>query len=389
MNQLFWSRPPLSPELNYDLANLLSFMYDPDPTFPFRAALTPAQKSGLTLRYVLPTSVIPPVMFCSNTWGLTIMVGGTSGQMHVNELFQGWNNPNHGPDAQYGASGGFAHAARDIIALNEPDFIMSQPNIYLVGHSYGGACCQALAMLLFQSRSSLRGVWSYGSPRPGTSVMQRIMSSIPNYRWYNDDDPVRWIPPHSDEASILDTFSTASLVAGCNQQVQTATGFKLDRLGDSVADPGDPTVLHQVALSVLNWVTDTHGFRSVNHGAAEYRRRFQLSLPIKPNGPAIPRAQVEEVPGTIRPREIAAQQEEAMPVIEAQLRVSDSPLNQEIRSVPRKVDSTRYKRRKLGGIWVVVHGAEVVDVGPKKRRAGQLARRYNRLEAANQALLVR
>jgi hypothetical protein len=182
--------------------------------------------------------------------------------------------------------------------------------------------------------------------------------------------------------AILDLFANTSLVIGCNRQVQTPIGYRIDRLGGIIPDGGDPTVLHAVGLSIINWCTDDNGFRSVNHAAAEYRRRFQQALPIKPDGPSRPATQQEETIGTIRPREVVAQQEMAMPLIEAALNNPASPLNAEIRNMPATVPAIRFKRRKDGSIWVVKYGDQVVDVGPKKRRAGQLARRYNRLAAA-------
>lgn len=381
MNQAFWSRPALSPALNYDLTNLLTYIYDANVIEEMTSALGVPVGANTTFSKMDATSVIPPVVFAWTSWGLTVIIGGTSGRMHLQELFQGWNDPSIGPDAQYGASGGFAHAARVILEGMPGSFWLSHNRIYLVGHSYGGACAQALAMLLKMGQLPLQGVWSYGAPRPGNSVMQRYMETIPNYRFWGSDDPVRFIPPHSEEVSLLDTFGNFPLVRGCNSQVQTPIGYRLDPLGDIVPDSGNPTVLHAVGLSVYNWCFDANGFRSVLHAASEYRRRFQQGMPIKPNGPAIPRSQVEEQPGTLRPREIAQQERDAIPLVKVELADPTSDLNREINSLPTVVPNVRFRRRKDGAVWVVKYGDSIVDVGPGKRKAGQLARRYNKLMA--------
>jgi len=380
MNEAFWQKKPLTPELNYDLCDLLSHMWDADPVYSIRALLGPAMTANLAISYLQPTSVIPPVMMLTSTWGVTILVGGTSGQMHLTELLQGWNNPTIGPDAQFGASGGFAHAARVIVdTLGAPE-ILAGNNLYLVGHSYGGAVCQALATLLMNAAAPIRGIWSYGAPRPGTMVLQRRIQTLNHHRWFNDDDPVRWIPPHSEEATIVDTLGRASLVIGANRQVQTSTGYMLTALGDMSPDAGEPTALHAVGLSIVNWCTDAYGFRSVNHAPTEYRRRFQQALTIKPDGPSVPRRQQEEQPGTLRPREVEQQQEEAVELIVVQLANPSTPISREVRSYPDYVPNLKYKRRKAGPIWVVKYGQATVDIGPGKRAAGRKARARNKAE---------
>ncbi len=380
MNEAFWQRKPLSPALNYDLTDLLSHLYDPDPVYSVRALLGPALTAGLSISYLQPTSVIPPTMMLTSSWGVTILVGGTSGQAHLIELLQGWNNAMIGPDVDGGASGGFAHAARVIVdTFGAPDIVQAS-NVYLVGHSYGGAVCQALASLLMNAFASIRGIWSYGSPRPGTTVLQGRIATLQHHRWYCDDDPVRWVPPHTDEVSLVGLFGNSSLAIGCNRQVQTATGYSLSGLGETVADPGEPTVLHAVGLSILTWVTGGNGFGSVNHALPEYKRRFQQALPIKPDGPSVPRTQAEESPGTLRPREVEMQQEASVPLVESQLANPASAISQEVRSYPDHVPNVRYKRRRAGPIWVVKYGDLTVDVGPGKRAAGRKARDRNKAD---------
>ncbi len=355
-------------------------MYDPDPVYAVRSLLGPAIAANLAISFLNPTSVIPPTMMLTTPWGVTILVGGTSGQMHLNEMLQGWNNENLGPDVAYGASGCFAHAARVIVdSLGAPE-ILSGNNLYLVGHSYGGAVAQGLATLLMNASAPIRGIWSYGAPRPGTTVLQSRIGMLPHYRWFNDDDPVRWIPPHTEESTLVDMIGNTSLAIGCNRQVQTSTGYQIDRLGDSRPDAGEPTVLHAVGLSVINWCLDNHGFRSVNHSPLEYRRRFQLALPIKPNGPARPQSQPQEPTGTLRPREVEVQQEAAVPIIQSQIADPNSKLSEEVRAYPDYVPKLRYVRRRAGKIWVVKYGSFVVDVGPGKRAAGRKARARNKVD---------
>jgi pimeloyl-ACP methyl ester carboxylesterase len=383
MNRSFWARPAQSPALNYDLANILSHAYDDDASYAIRLILTPQQQVGLSVVSGGLTSVRPPFTAWRNDWGMFVFVGGTSGTTHVVQLFNGWNDPNAGPHVESGASAGYARAAQEIIDIIHPADIVAAPRLYLVGHSYGGAVVQAMAAILSNASVVPMGIWTYGSPRPGTAVLQRRISAMSHWRFFNDNDPVRWIPPHSEEALLLSTITASDFLIGMNRQVQTSMGFQIDAAGDIQAATGEPTVLHQVGLSISNWCTDTHGFRSVNHSAAEYRRRFQLAMPIKPDGPARPRSQEQEEVGTIRPRalqdEIAAQ----VPTIESAVANPNSGLNTEVQQWPKPDARLVYKRRKWGPIWVVRFGEQIVDCGPGKRRAGQLARARNKVARAS------
>lgn len=379
MDPAFWARAAAGPELNFDLCNILSHIYDANPVPNMLAAIPLPYVKPTDFTYLALDTVIPPTVIWKNVWGMYIFCGGTSGSIHVPAMLEGWRDLLSGPDPTFGASPAFARAARQIFNAAGPIDVSSQPNLYLVGHSYGGACMQALSMLVRGNDFQLRGVWSYGSPRPGSGLMASGLNYVQNTRFWNDSDPVRWIPPHSDEASMLGNFGDVLLIQGMNQQVQGPIGYKIDAIGNIIADVGDPTPLSAVSLSIANWCTDANTFRSVLHSAAEYRRRFQLALPLKPGGPAVPVGQLPEQPATVRPREIVAQQEQQMPVIEAALADPASGVNVEIRQLPTPDSALRFKRRRDGGIWVVRYGEDTVDVGPGKRRAGRLARSYNKL----------
>lgn len=376
---LFGGLPWGGPELNWNLTNILSHMYDDNAYANAIAAIPPGYEKPWNVRFIPLDTVVTPTLVMQFSYGTVCFAGGTSGPIHVPELLKGWNDPFGGLDPTYGANPAFAKAARQIFSPGNTGPFVNADNVYLVGHSYGGSVMQALALLLRGSDSRLRGIWSYGSPRPGTQVMAQGLGYLKHFRFFKEDDPVRWIPPHTDEASLLDVFGNTPLGVGVNMQVQTPTGLGIASDGTVTAGLGDPGPLHAVSLSVYNWCTNAMGFRSVNHSIGEYRRMFFMQIPLKPQGPAIPASQPLPPTGTLRPREIVAQEEAAIPDINAAVANPTSELNQEVRQLPAPIADLRFKRRRDGRIWVVKYGDDIVDVGPGKRRAGRLARVYNRL----------
>lgn len=385
MDVKFWTRKPTSPALNFDLANLLSHVYDPNPQATMPAAIPPEFSQPTSVRIIAINDVCPQVVILFSSWGAAIFIGGTQGTRHVAQLIAGWSDTESGPDAAYGACPAYALAARSIFSSDAFVGVLGQPNVALVGHSYGGAVCYALTLLVANSGVRPYGVWTYGAPRPGNETLQTLIRQFQSVRWFADDDPVRWIPPHSDEASIVSAFGNTPLAIGMNEQTQMPIGYEIDSNGITMSAVGDPGPLHAVSLSIAGWVTGVRGFANVNHAVTEYRRRFQAALPIKPDGPARPLFQPAADVGTIRPREIASDEAASVPAIEMQLADPTSEISQEVLIQPTPQQAVRYHRKRQGPIWVVRYGDATVDIGPGKRTAGRKARALNRVLSARQA----
>src|SRR4029077_12752401 len=105
----------------------------------------------------------------------------------------------------------------------------------LAGHSFGGAQMEAFAGLLRVNMPASRiSTFSYGAPRPGTVTFQERSAGINLIRWYNDTDPVPYVPPHTDEAPLLALALPDDLQLGCNRQVNPYLGRMIRPDGTTV-----------------------------------------------------------------------------------------------------------------------------------------------------------
>jgi len=309
---------------------------------------------------------------------MLVLCGGTSGQIHVPRLIAGWSDTNANWQQSYGASGAFYSAARAIMDSIGPADLSGINKFYLCGHSYGGACMQAMAAILRGAGTVGIKIWSYGAPRAGTFRLGTFITSATNTRFYADNDPVRFIPPHSSEVPSLTALEDWRLVQGCNQQVQAPNGWQLEADGKIVETEGNATVLHAVAFSIAAWCTDTYGFRSVNHGLANYITRFtnayNMLTPIEIINPTRPREQPETL--TVRQREHIVDQ--GLTDIDNTLAVMPNVNTAYVLPQVPPTSPIRFRRRKVGRVWGVKFGTEVVAIGPGKRKALKIARAYNK-----------
>jgi len=383
MNTLTWQGKVTDPLMNLRNCQALATLYGSNPTMYLRSALLGVIESNDEIGFRGLDAVCPPTAWCISGGSCAVWCAGTSGRIHVPQLLAGWNSVYDDWQTSYGASGAFYNAGRLLIDTIGPDALAGVNKYYLFGHSYGGACMQAMAAILRSAGNPDMRIWSYGSPRPGLFRLGTILSSATNTRFYADNDPVRFIPPHSSEVPSLTALDNWDLVRGCNTQVQCPNGWQLEADGRMVETEGNPTVLHAVAMSIIDWCMDLNGFRSVNHALGNYIARFQAAYttlnPVVDVETSRPR-EVEEVL-TIRQRE---------QIVDVGIRDVNTVLHQEpnlntdyvVPQLPRN-SPLRFKRRKVGRIWGVKFGTDVVALGPGKRHAGKLARAFNRAARAN------
>jgi pimeloyl-ACP methyl ester carboxylesterase len=374
---------PNDPLLNLKNCRALDGLYGTYPIGTVRAAYPGVIGTNDYTSFSPLSTVCPPSVWAYGGGTLCVWVGGTSGRIHLPQLLAGWNSVYDNWESNRGACSAFANAARSLITGIGPEIVGQSDKIYLVGHSYGGAVCQAFAALAFGSTQPRIKVWSYGGPRPGLFRLGTVLQSCENTRFYTDDDPVRFIPPHSSEVPALTALEQWDFIRQCNTQVQCPTGWQLESEGKMVQTEGNPTVLHSVAASIADWCMDTNGFRSVNHALSNYIQRFTLAYnSLNP--------QIETSNTTVREREevLTIRQRDSIAAvgeidIAAALQTQPN-FNTEFTPGAAPINSTlRYRRRKVGRVWGVKYGDEVVAIGPGKRAALKLARAFNRAAQAH------
>ncbi|MEM7365364.1 MAG: lipase family protein [Pseudomonadota bacterium] len=99
------------------------------------------------------------------------------------------------------------------------------PNIWVTGHSLGGALASLFAAMLLERSLPLAGLYTYGAPRVGDrkfeAALNRAMAqaSIGNWRVVNEGDMVPHLPPepwfsHAGERILLRADGTESRSSG-------------------------------------------------------------------------------------------------------------------------------------------------------------------------------
>jgi pimeloyl-ACP methyl ester carboxylesterase len=372
------NRKPTDPLLNLRICQALNQMYAATPEINIRSVWPEVISPDENMDFRALDSVCPPAIWIATGDSMLVLVGGTSGQIHVPQLLAGWSNLSANWEQSYGASSAFYNAARTLLDAIGPAELGPISKFYLCGHSYGGAVVEAMAAILRGAGNPETRVWSYGAPRAGLFRLGTFLASVTNTRWFTDDDPVRFIPPHTSEVPSLTVFENWDLIRGCNQQVQPPLGWQLESDGRFVESEGNPTVLHAVALSIGQWCADISGFRSVNHALQNYINRFTLAYntvnPVEVLSLSRPREEPEML--TIRQRERYVDHGEA----DIQNALARLPNFNSVYAVPAiPPDSPlRYRRRRVGRMWGVKLGDMVVAGGLNKRQALKTARGFNK-----------
>lgn len=378
MRDSFWSRPYLDAGLLVNIAGITSHLRDADPLYYFRTVDgTPFEVTD-SIAFIEQDTASTNFLVCSYRDTVVFFLDGTQGQTNSLNAAIGYTQGQTGTYG-FGEARGFSQGVDSILARTPPSMYGGKSTVYVVGHSFGGAigCCLFLKMLQLLDTTNGR-LWTFGSPRPGNSDMQRLLGQQFVTRIYTSQDPVPQAPPHTEESPTLGVISPAAVIRNINSQVQPPAGFALSAFGILSQVESLSALSNEVVLSLGNWLASSECFGNPLHAITEYVRLLQLYQGQQPPVPKRPTAAQLTQPEE-RTRRRANQED----VVGNALIVADKtdPLgNTQTYQIPakRNVPNQRYRRKKYGKHWVVEFAGEIVGVGPGKRAAGALARRYNR-----------
>lgn len=245
-------------------------------------------------------------------------------------------------------------------------------HIFLAGHSYGGALAEAVArrLVLDSWGQSIKWV-SFGAPRLGGRTYVRGWQRAQGVRWMHDADPVPLSPPRT-----VDFFALA-LVVGPQVAVRfsnfwhPAGGVRLFPPANAEASELPEFTFNSWPLNFGAWLfgLDTDPFSP--HSLQSYRNFLFTLVPVPYTTSAgiFRTAPVESGTAASRRDENRAEQAAV-----ARLNV----IERQQQAVPVKIPPAKaFQAVRIGRVWYVTFGGEVISLAGPKRRARALARQGN------------
>jgi hypothetical protein len=378
----FWNRDRTDPTLLRDNAKILyDLRYQRDPLGYFNV---PGQSFFFindSLQILPSTIYYPRVLVDKYGDEVYIWINGTDNYLQTAGLVTGYLSGKLG-EYGFGECYYFSVGAKQILSLLGDEFFNGITNIWINAHSHGAGIASVMALELDLRMQKEVKLTTFGCPRPGNYQCQRALASIAPIRIFASNDPVPYTPPHTGEAYTLAVILSDSTARLLNQQVQPPTGIILSSGGVLVQQESGEYPNQGAILSLLNWATGVQCYGSPDHDISRYLALLQLAVSLIPPlilpVPVADYTQPEE--RTRRRANAEERQGEAILAADA-----ENPAGQTQTYQVQPVPATQprpYRKAKRGGIWVVLFHGEVVAVGPGKRRAGSLARKFNRAARA-------
>jgi len=331
-----------------------------------------ADSPGVHRIRMFPSDVDGPAIYMyqgSHVW--VILMGGAQTAKHADDLWTGYVR-DMGWELQQPQNSYLIQLAETtknlMTALNPPAPRM----VYFAGHSTGGAALTVLASKIAEYGWSIRPeVVTFGAPRPGSGLNERLRVNCHLFRWMNDDDWVPAVPPR------ISYWSTAGLRLG-TRVIRRLQNFQQPGGGAMLTVDG---VKYEVDLPNRFLMPSTANLASAwfngrndiwtPHTMAEYIRRLQLLIDRQPQGgisgggddwgeqqrPVTP-IQAERI-----------QREMVRPLTDVGARQNDPPLR-----VPSEQLCTVFR---VNTIYYVLFGGKTIATCTKKKQAYGLARLLN------------
>lgn len=247
--------------------------------------------------------------------------------------------------------------------------------ILIAGHSYGGACAQALGSFIKadQPEKEVR-VITFGAPRPGTHHWCQANQSLQHYRYWNDDDPIRLISPRRNEAPAAHSVLPPRVGSYWHEHDHIGNAVMVQPEGNVVrrSVPAGEIVLTEVNL--VGWASGIMQAPVMAHSIFEYNRRLGLavdrgmSLGTDRPGTTIRARRPPADPPTPIPQDV--------PQVVAQVQaVQAAVIAERTTPLPRE-----YAPQRNGDTWAVYHGNDFVTYAATRARAARIARVANEMQ---------
>lgn len=359
-------------------SKLLAGVEAGNPAGTCDAAARPDLGAGMRSQY-WPATVQYPAYYAADGNGSSVVaIGGCENLAHGVQLVLGYlgdgTDPLREPVNAYLSKIAYRVAA-DVSGAG----LGQQPALWLHGHSLGGAALYNYANFYgsIPGRRSL-SVLTIGSPKPGGLNLASALSLLTTGRWFGPEDPVPYVIPTAAESpGIALLFPVPSLLR-FQYFVQPAGGIEITDAGTC-----SPAVLPSAAglapiTSLAAWLYQLDSAASGPHTLSWYNAAAVAGLAAHPMLGAVPQrgGSAELTSGTTR-RAADLQQLRAVTALAA------------VETVQHSVGPTvppDYTPRavRVGRVWLVISGDQVLTVSSRKKSAQRIARRLRDVVTAFQ-----
>ena len=242
-------------------------------------------------------------------------------------------------------------------------------NWILLGHSYGGAIVQVLAILLKMAGmvSNFRIV-TYGSPRAGDLEFTYGLPILNNRRLMCAFDPVPRFPAHFDEAPLTSAVLGIGVVASWQNYAQGPGGTILFDDGSMRKAELPLARVPDAGLSLVEWLTNSNFFGGAQHSETHYLDALTVAAQTRFAAAEMPAPTIQPEPiaplTTIELQEAVAHPTTPSPVV----RLTGVPT---VAYIPPAYTPDA---QNVGGTWCVVWMTFVVMRCSKRTTARSIAK---------------
>lgn len=365
------TKPPSTPECARDLAVCTQYLHGPTPLQDVLAAVQAA--AGNPARGLFsPRSASQPafVLADAGSWSYLFMEGCSSLTMGTLVL-DGYKgsvlDSTTVPTSSY-----YRDVTDNVLAAALANNLLGQINVMCVGHSLGGAVASIVAGRIHEtSRTAHVNYCTFGAPKPSNWSSLAPVNQCVGARWFAAEDPVPLLMPSSaDNLAMLLAFPIYANMRFSNFS-QPFGGLELSSIGNITGASFPSLASIDTITNIAAWLYSLDTQAGQAHALQGYISRLTAKITNHPDqaDTNLPTDHTILDPETTR-RELTGNQRVAL------ARLQEQEARQHARPVVIP-DQFRAQVVRVGRVWNVVVGGNVVAMSARERTARSAARRYN------------
>lgn len=252
-----------------------------------------------------------------------------------------------------------------------------------IGHSFGGAMCYWLDLLLAEYRAAdcVSTVWTYGAPRPtirGRAPRQRATEYV---RVFLRDDPVPRLPPTTDEIDDVWVITGVPTARAWQRWYQPIGGYQLNPEGSFFPSTHPrERIQGEFIWSLAGWVSGSSAFGAATHPLSVYNSAVQLMDTVETATEGSEGGGGDyslPPPPVLRTAEIEASRDTALAELAVRTDYNRGDAARGVITGIPIVQGTRFRGIMVGGKPWVYYGDKPVLICRTKRTRRALVRRLN------------